>query len=148
LNYSDLSLDIDEGTVDEVKIEIELENNGSVTWKNDTKLKMVEPSEIKVDDINLKQQKPGEKNKYTIVLKLKNYPAKEYILSFLFYSGGNPFGDMIDIEINILNEIVKKIKEFRNTFNLSKDRIPYETILNALENNFYDFKAAFNSIYN
>ena len=148
LNYSDLSLDIDEGTVDEVKIEIELENNGSVTWKNDTKLKMVEPSEIKVDDINLKQQKPGEKNKYTIVLKLKNYPAKEYILRFLFYSGGNPFGDMIDIEINILNETVKKIKEFRKIYNLSKDRISYEKILNALENNFYDYNAAFSSFYN
>ena len=148
LNYSDLSLDIDEGTVDEVKIEIELENNGSVTWKNDTKLKMVEPSEIKVDDIILKQQKPGEKNKYTIVLKLKNYPAKEYILRFLFYSGGNPFGDMIDIEINILNETVKKIKEFRKIYNLSKDRISYEKILNALENNFYDYNAAFSSFYN
>ena len=55
---------------------------------------------------------------------------------------------MIDIEINILNETVKKIKEFRKIYNLSKDRISYEKILNALENNFYDYNAAFSSFYN
>ena len=104
INKDKLISNIKEET-DETEIKIELKNNGTLTWNEDTKLKMVEPSDIKIDDIILKQQNPEEVNTYTISFKkLKNLQAKEYQTCLGFYSEGKNFGDKIVIKINILNE--------------------------------------------
>ena len=104
INKDKLISNIKEET-DETEIKIELKNNGTLPWNEDTKLKIVEPSDIKIDDIILKQQNPEEVNTYMIVFKkLKNLEAKEYKTSLEFYSGGKNYGDKIIIKINILNE--------------------------------------------
>ena len=104
MNLDKLVSNIKEET-DETEIKIKLKNNGNISWNEDSKLKMVEPSDIKIDDIILKQQNPDEVNDYAIIFKnLKKYEAKEYKTCLEFYSGGKTYGDKIIIKINILNE--------------------------------------------
>jgi len=104
LNLDKLISKIKEGT-DETEVKIVLKNNGVIPWNEDTKLKVVESSDIIIDDIILKQQNPEEENTYTIMFKnLKNYGIKEYNTYFEFLSGGKKYGDNIIIKINILNE--------------------------------------------
>ena len=147
LNYHNLKLDVNEGT-DEAELEIELKNNGNITWNEDTKLIFVDPSDLKKDEIILNQQKPGEIKTYKIIFKLKNYPPKEYMSNLLFYSGGKPFGEKITININILDKKGMKIKEFRDNFNLSEEEYQDEKVWKILENNNFDFEASFNSLFN
>ena len=73
-----------EGT-DEVKIEITLINDGEEPWpKNKTKLIYDEESYFMDEDILLKPQKPGEEEKYEIVLKnLGNLKVREIIVFYL-----------------------------------------------------------------
>ena len=104
LNLDKLISKIKEGT-DETEVKIVLKNNGVIPWNEDTKLKVVESSDIIIDDIILKQQNPEEENTYTIMfMNLKNYGIKEYNTYFEFFSGGKKYGDNIIIKINILNE--------------------------------------------
>ena len=104
LNLDKLISKIKEGT-DETEVKIVLKNNGVIPWNEDTKLKVVESSDIIIDDIILKQQNPEEENTYTIMfMNLKNYGTKEYNTYFEFLSGGKKYGDNIIIKINILNE--------------------------------------------
>ena len=104
LNLDKLISKIKEGT-DETEVKIVLKNNGVIPWNEDTKLKVVESSDIIIDDIILKQQNPEEENTYTIMfMNLKNYGTKEYNTYFEFLSGGKKYGDNIIIKINIPNE--------------------------------------------
>ena len=104
LNLDKLISKIKEGT-DETEVKIVLKNNGVIPWNEDTKLKVVESSDIIIDDIILKQQNPEEENTYTIMfMNLKNYGTKEYNTYFEFFSGGKKYGDNIIIKINIFNE--------------------------------------------
>ena len=104
LNLDKLISKIKEGT-DETEVKIVLKNNGVIPWNEDTKLKVVESSDIIIDDIILKQQNPEEENTYTIMfMNLKNYGTKEYNTYFEFLSGGKKYGDNIIIKINIFNE--------------------------------------------
>ena len=59
LNLDKLISKIKEGT-DETEVKIVLKNNGVIPWNEDTKLKIVESSDIIIDDIILKQQNPEE----------------------------------------------------------------------------------------
>ena len=143
INKDKLVLIIKKG-MKEGEIQIELKNNGDIPWNHDTQLKMVNPSDIKIDDITLKQQEPNEENSYTIVFKqLSNFKIKA------FCSEGKTYGDIIIIKINIIDEIeFQKINEFRKEFNLPVEDYSDEKILNALKNNNFNFKSTIESWFN
>ena len=144
INKDKLVLIIKEG-MEEGEIQIELKNNGDIPWNYDTQLKIVNPSDIKIGDITLKQQEPNEENSYKIVyLKIK-----EYITRLAFCSEGKTYGDIIIIKINIIDEIeFQKINEFRKEFNLPVEDYSDEKILNALKNNNFNFKSTIESWFN
>ena len=111
LNLDKLRVNIKEQT-DETEIKMVLKNNGTVPWHGDTKLKMVEPSDIKIGDIFLNPQNPEEMGTYTIIFKhLKNLEIKEYKSYLEFYSGGKKYGNKITIIINILSKTEYFLKE-------------------------------------
>ena len=151
INKDKLVLNIKEG-MEEGEIRIGLKNNGNITWKKDTKLKMVDPSDIKIDDISLNQQEPNEVEKYTIVFKqLNNLSIKEYITRLVFCSEGKNYGEIIILKINVLNEDdynQKKVDEFRESFNLPEKDYSNEDILTALKDNYFIFESTITSLFN
>ena len=149
INKDSLVFNIKEGT-EKVEIQIELKNNGNIPWNYDTQLKIVNPSDIKIDDITLKQQEPNEINSYKVVFK-SNFKIKEYIIRLAFCSDGETYGDIIVIKINILPEIKfynKYINEFREEFKLPLENYSDERLFNALKDNNFNFSDAFNSFFN
>jgi hypothetical protein len=102
LNKSQLILDIYEGT-GRGDIEIILKNNGKNTWLNGrTKLSFERESKINGENIILRPQKPGETDKYKIVLKgLQNLPPNQYKSFLGFFVGFNEIGEQLVITINI-----------------------------------------------
>ena len=149
INKDKLVLIIKEG-MEEGEIQIELKNNGDIPWNHDTQLKMVNPSDIKIDDKTLKQQEPNEVNIYPIVFKELSYlKIKEYFTRLAFCSGGKTYGDIIIIKINIISEIeFQKINEFRKEFNLPVENYSDEKILNGLKNNNFNFESTIESWFN
>ena len=145
-----------EGT-NEAKLDIILNNNGKKTWPNDTKLKIIEPSDFELDDIELKSQRPEEERTYYIKFKnLKDYKPGIYQTNLAFYCNGEIYGEKLvaRLKINKLNDSNKeieenldKINEFRSTFDLSKDEYPDERILSILQENDFNFENAFSSIF-
>ena len=138
-----------EGT-DEVKIEITLKNDGEEPWpKNKTKLIYDEESYFLNEDILLKPQKPGEEEKYEIVLKnLGNLKVREYncILSFgVGLKSLKFFGEKIFLKLNVKEEAIGK---FRKEFGLSEKEFSDEKILEVLKENYFDFYKAFDKMFN
>ena len=150
-NRDNLILDLREGT-EEAEIQIQLRNNGNIDWNEDTKLKVIEPSDIKIDDIKLEPQKPNDVKYYTIQFKdLINLEIKEYTVLLVFCSEGKNYGDVIIIKINILgnNEFSrKKVDEFRKEYDLPFDTFSDEKILIQLMNNNFIFSDTYSSFYN
>ena len=79
---------------------------------------------------------------------LQNYPAGEYKVIFLFWSGGKIHGEKIIALIKIkekdnttkeIDENIDKIQEFRETFNLSEDEYPNEKLLEILKYNNFNY---------
>ena len=150
-NKDNLVLNLLEGT-EKAEIEIQLRNNGNIVWNENTKLKIIEPSDIKIDDIKLNPQEPRETRYYTIQFKnLINFKIKEYTTRLVFCSDGKNYGDIILIKINILDEnefYGKKIDEFRKEYNLPYDPYSDEIILNHLIDNNFIFKSTYESFFN
>ena len=148
-NLEKLVIDIIEKT-DKAEIKIKLKNNGNIPWDKDTKLKMVELSDIKIDDIILKPQNPNTEETYTIILNLQNYEIKEYKTNLVFCSGGKTYGEKIVIKINILSEIdfcIKKIDEFKKCYDSIECELDDEKILGCLAENNFSFENTFSSLY-
>ena len=148
-NLEKLVIDIIEKT-DKAEIKIKLKNNGNIPWDKDTKLKMVELSDIKIGDIILKPQNPNTEETYTIILNLQNYEIKEYKTNLVFCSGGKTYGEKIVIKINILSEIdfcIKKIDEFKKCYDLIECELDDEKILGCLAENNFSFENTFSSLY-
>ena len=148
-NLEKLVIDIIEKT-DKAEIKIKLKNNGNIPWDKDTKLKMVELSDIKIDDIILKPQNPNTEETYTIILNLQNYEIKEYKTNLVFCCGGKTYGEKIVIKINILSEIdfcIKKIDEFKKCYDSIECELDDEKILGCLAENNFSFENTFSSIY-
>ena len=148
-NLEKLVIDIRE-KMDKAEIKIKLKNNGNIPWDKDTKLKMVELSDIKIDDIILKPQNPNTEETYTIILNLQNYEIKEYKTNLVFCSGGKTYGEKIVIKINILSEIdfcLKKIDEFKRCYNLIECKLDDEKILECLAENDFSFENTFSSLF-
>ena len=120
--------------------------------KKDTELKMVDPSDIKIDNITLIQQKPNDIEKYTIVFKqLNNFREKKYYTRLVFCSEGKNYGDTIILTINVLNGDEynkKKLDEFRKTFYLTEKDYPDEELLTSLKDNNFDFESTMTSLFN
>ena len=145
-----------EGT-SEAKLDIILNNNGKKAWPNDTKFKIVEPSDLILDDIILKSQKPGEEKTYYIKFKnLENYKPGIYQANLAFCCNGEIYGEKLvaRLKINKLNDSNKeieenmdKINEFRQTFELSEDEYPNEKILSILQDNDFNFENSFSAIF-
>ena len=150
LNAQNLNCYLYEGTK-EGKIEILLENNGNNTWPiNNTKLISDEISDLKVDEIILKPQKPKERSRYDIFCKgLISYPPGEYKSKLKFCVNGNKIGEILTIKIIIKskNEIKDKEKkyvmEFREVYGLSLDEYSDEVLLEKLKKSNYDYASAF-----
>ena len=152
-----LSVNIYKGT-EEAQFEIFLKNSGDKTWAPDSKLINAPESAFITNVILLAQQKPNEERSYKITVKnLGKYPANEYKIIFLFYSGGKIHGEKISALVKIKEKGNKKrevekysdtIKEFRETFNLSLEEYPDDKILEILEENKFNFEIAFSSLFN
>ena len=149
-NLEKLVIDIIEKT-DKAEIKIKLKNNGNIPWDKDTKLKMVELSDIKIGDIILKPQNPNTEETYIITFnQLQNYEIKEYKTNLVFCCGGKTYGKKIVIKINILSELdfcIKKIDEFKKCYDLIECELDDEKILGCLAENNFSFENTFSSIY-
>ena len=142
---------------EEAKFDIYIRNIGSKTWAQDSKLIIDESSNCITDEIVLAPQKPNEERNYKITVKhLQNYPAGEYKVIFLFWSGGKIHGEKIIALIKIkekdnttkeIDENIAKIQEFRETFNLSEDEYPNEKLLEILKYNNFNYEKAFSSLF-
>lgn len=151
-----LTLYIYEGTKED-KLNIILNNNGNKAWPNDTKLKIIEPSDFELDDITLKSQRPGEEKTYYIKFKnLENYKPGIYQANLAFCCNGEIYGEKLvaRVKINKLNDTNKeieenmdKINEFRTTFDLPVDEFPDEKILSILQENDFNFEKSFSAIF-
>ena len=144
-----------EGT-EEVRIDILIKNNGNKTWPKNSKFKIEESSIFKIDDIILRQQRPGEEGKYTAIFQnLKNIPHGEYLANFLFCVNGEVFGEKLVIKINIKDNNINselennrdKINEFRDTFSFDKIEYPDDVLLGILKDNDFNMEAAFSSMF-
>ena len=126
-NLENLKVYIYQGT-DEARFDIYLKNIGIKRWDNNTKLILDKSSYFSSNEIILAPQKPKEERCYEIVIKdLRNYLAGSYKIMFLFFSGGNIYGDKIIAIINIIekdntnSEIGdnnEEINDFTDNFNL------------------------------
>ena len=149
-NLEKLVIDIIEKT-DKAEIKIKLKNNGNIPWDKDTKLKMVELSDIKIGDIILKPQNPNTEETYIITFnQLQNYEIKEYKTNLVFCSGGKTYGEKIVIKINILSEIdfcIKKIDEFKKCYDSIECELDDEKILGCLAENNFSFENTFSSLF-
>ena len=149
-NLEKLVIDIIEKT-DKAEIKIKLKNNGNIPWDKDTKLKMVELSNIKIGDIILKPQNPNTEETYIITFnQLQNYEIKEYKTNFVFCCGGKTYGKKIVIKINILSELdfcIKKIDEFKKCYDLIECKLDDEKILECLAENDFSFENTFSSLF-
>ena len=153
INKRDLKLNIDEDD-DFSKFEIALKNNGKNKWHKDTKLKIVGDSEeIKTKIINLKPQEPEETGVYRIDFNyLKEYVSGEYRMYLEFYSGGNNYGERLEMRVNTVkkeevNKNIEKIKEFRNLFGFREKDYSNAFLLRKLKENNSNFEKAHNSIF-
>lgn len=153
INKRDLKLNIDEDD-DFSKFEIALKNNGKKKWHKDTILKIAGDSEdIITKIINLKPQEPEETGVYRIDFNyLKEYVSGEYRMYFEFYSGGNNYGERLEMRVNTVKkeEIVKnieKINEFRNLFGFREKDYSNAFLLRKLKENNFNFEKAHNSIF-
>jgi len=152
-----LTVYIYEGT-DQAEFEIFLKNNGKKTWASDSKIKIDPSSSLKINDIDLKQQKSNEERRYKVVIKnLGEKTIGEYKIFFLFYTNKNIIGDKITAMVKIkekdnekseMEENMDKILEFRDTFNLSEDDYSNEKIFEILKDNDFNFENAFSALFN
>ena len=153
INKRDLKLNIDEDD-DFSKFEIALKNNGKKKWHKDTILKIAGDSEdIKTKIINLKPQEPEETGVYRIDFNyLKEYISGEYRMYLEFYSGGNNYGERLEMRVNTVkkeevNKNIEKIKEFRNLFGFREKDYSNAFLLRKLKENNFNFEKAHNSIF-
>jgi len=157
LNILMLTAYIYEGT-EEKEIEIVMKNNGNEKWPKGTKLIFDKSSKIKGDDIILEPQNVGEEKKYLIVLKnMKELKEGQYKAILTFNVDGINHGEKLGLVINIkkkekkednIEKNIDKIKEFRETFNLSEEEYPNEKILGILMENNFNFEDSFTSLFN
>ena len=147
---------INKGT-EEVNLELIVKNNGDKTWHENTKFKILDSSDIKTNDIILNPQKPEEEKSYFLTFKnLSKYPEGDYRVDLVFCSNGKICGDKLPIKIKIkdyssqnneIKENMDKIKEFRETFNLSESEYSNEKILDTLKENDFNYENAFGSLF-
>ena len=146
-----------EGT-EKSQIEIKLINNGTQDWpKNKTKLVFDQKSEIKHDDIKLKDQKVGEEVKYEVKFEnLAKLKEGEYQSYARFVVNGTKYGEKLifkniikkeDNQGNEVNKYMDKIQEFREGYGLEENEYSNERILEVLKNNNFDFDQSFNDLF-
>ena len=145
-----------EGT-EQCEIKILLKNNGNVKWpEKKTKLIFDESSQIKADNITLLSQNVEEEKEYIVKFEnLGNLKKGEYKSYLLFNVKGKNYGDKLTLIINVkekeeMNEMekyMKKIEEFRSTFNLSENEYTNEKIFDVLKEHNLNFEEAFSSLF-
>ena len=157
INILQLSMYLYEGT-EKGQCEIILKNNGTQTWpEGKTQLCFERESEINGDEIRLRPQKPGEIEKYLIILnRLSNYSCNQYKSILSLYIDDEAIGDHLILTINIkekdknnkeIEDCMDKITEFRNNYNLGIEDYSNERLFEALKRNNYDYDATFSSLF-
>ena len=115
---------------------------------------IVESSNIKIDDIILKQkQNPNDINAYIVIYnKPGNYNIEFYSRYLVFCSIKNNYNsNKIILIINIVDEnefYNKKIIEFRKEYDLNENDYPNEKLLVRLKSSYFNFNDTFSSFYN
>ena len=142
---------------DEGVIKLTLANNGKRSWPKNTKLVFDDKSLVKGDEIMLDPQNPGDKKNYEIVFKnLKGFSSGEYKSFLSFNVNGKNYGEILTIKIvikekekpkNEIEEHLETIKEFRDTFGLSKYDYTDEKTFNILKKYDFDMGKAFESLF-
>ena len=132
---------------------IAIENNGKNKWPSKrTKLAFNKDSNLIGEDIILQPQNPGEIKKYQInISELETYPYSIYAAELIFKVDEKPYGEKINLNIEIINEEKKekleKIEEFRKIYSLPREHYSDKDILNALEKNKNDLIEAYNFLF-
>ena len=145
-----------EGT-SETKIKLTLRNNGKNSWPKNTKIIFDRDSNIIGNDIQLKQQNPGEEKNYIVNFKnLRKYPDGEYNSFLRFFVDKKSFGEKLSLKIIIIqkdnpnNELeqkqIRRMKEFRDMYALEEDDYTDGELFEILEKNNYIYEKAFNSL--
>ena len=155
INILSLSTNIYEGTND-AKIEIILKNNGSITWPISSKIIIDNKSDLRANEIILKQQKPGEQQSYNANFgDLKNIKEGEYKSYLTIENNGNVFsGEKLILKIiikkkkNEIEQNIDKIRDFRDNYALSTDDYSDGKLLEILKKNNFNFDKAFESLFN
>ena len=154
-NKNNLIQDIHEGD-ETARFKIILKNNGNRAWHEDSKLKVAQPSDFTTDDTILNQQEPEEEKDYELIFNnLGRLQIGEYKSYLEFYSGGEKYGDKLEIIIkvnsdNIKEEIEKYINQingFRDYCSLNEKEYPNEKILEGLKKNNFDYDKTFDSFF-
>ena len=144
VNKNDLIFKYNENT--NVTKYIVLNNNGNLTWAQDSKLKIVDDLNKTIVEFHLKSQEPGEVVPYCINFYfLNNYKNGQYKVYLEFYSAGKKYGEKLEIKIKQKDEV--NVDEFRERFKLTKEQKSDWEILKYLKENNYDFNLAFYSMY-
>ena len=144
VNKNDLIFKYNENT--NVTKYIVLNNNGNLTWAQDSKLKIVDDLNKTIVEFYLKSQEPGEVVPYSINFYfLNNYKNGQYKVYLEFYSAGKKYGEKLEIKIKQKDEV--NVDEFRQRFKLTKEQKSDWEILKYLKENNYDFNLAFYSMY-
>ena len=101
---SNLTVSTFEG-INTAKLSIILKNNGTKKWTNNTLLKLLnngKNTEIKCNNIKLKELEPNEQNIFEIPFYgLQNLKQGSYIIDFMFSVNEKMYGGTLKVKLNI-----------------------------------------------
>ena len=153
-SYELLSKDLQKSAVQfetkEINFELQIKNNGNLPWPEDGKAKLVvenkNEKEIKINDIELNNLQKNQVQTLKVNLDIENIEqgTKKIILNFNVdrRNYGKPIILQLDVEEN------KKVKEFRELFNLQKGDYTDQLLYEKLKEADFETEEAFNNLFN
>ena len=153
-SYELLSKDLQKSAVQfetkEINFELQIKNNGNLPWPENGKAKLVvenkNEKEIKINDIELDNLKKNQVQALKVNLDIKNIEqgTKKIILNFNI--DGRNYGKPIILQLDV--EENKKVKEFRELFNLQKGDYTDQLLYEKLKEADFETEEAFNNLFN
>jgi hypothetical protein len=135
---------------DDVKFEFTIVNKGNADFPANGKTKLIidkNNSQIKLNDIDIEPVqgiKQGNNAKIIINIPKNNINYGEKKITLILNIDGKNIGNPIILYVICKS---KKVKEFREEFNLSEEEYSDEKILGVLQKNDFDMTKAFTSLF-
>ena len=152
-SYELLSKDLQKSAVQfetkEINFELQIKNNGNLPWPENGKAKLVGENKgengIKVSDIELDNLQKNQVQTLKVNLDIKNIEqgTKKIILNFNI--DGRNYGKPIILQLDV--EENKKVKEFRELFNLQKEDYTDQLLYEKLKEADFETEKAFNNLF-